>query len=197
MSLFVDKNNRRKSPIAIAAFFAAVGYLCVYLVLYALLAEPLYRSISLPGTAATNAVHTLIVAVIGTAVCCLLFLLPDKRVAAYGFAGLAVALVMFYIGALLLDADQRDTMLQVITLYGLAPALLGNAVAWPLYLRLRKTHPLPQQKTLREEIREAAEKSGGRVVRKAQQEEPAGAARRASPEEDAMLLYGDDGENAG
>ena len=127
----------------------------------------------------------------------LLFLLPDKRVAAYGFAGLAVALVMFYIGALLLDADQRDTMLQVITLYGLAPALLGNAVAWPLYLRLRKTHPLPQQKTLREEIREAAEKSGGRVVRKAPQEEPAGAARRASPEEDAMLLYGDDGENAG
>lgn len=197
MSLFVDKNNRRKSPIAIAAFFAAVGYLCVYLVLYALLAEPLYRSISLPGTAATNAVHTLIVAVIGTAVCCLLFLLPDKRVAAYGFAGLAVALVMFYIGALLLDADRRDTMLQVITLYGLAPALLGNAVAWPLYLRLRKTHPLPQQKTLREEIREAAEKSGGRVVRKAPQEEPAGAARRASPEEDATLLYGDDGENAG
>ena len=75
--------------------------------------------------------------------------------------------------------------------------LLGNAVAWPLYLRLRETHPLPQQKTLREEIREAAEKSGGKVVRKAPQEEPAGAARRSSPEEDAMLLYGDDGENAG
>ena len=198
MSLFVDKNNRRKSPIAIAAFFTAVGYLCVYLVLYALLAEPLYRFVSLPGTAATNAAHTLIVAVIGTALCC-------PAVPAAGQAG----------GGLWLPRDWRwrwrcstsrlccwmqisgATMLQVISLYGLAPVLLGNAVAWPLYLRLRKTHPLPQQKTLREEIREAAEKSGGKVVRKAPQEEPAGAARRSSPEEDAMLLYGDDGENAG
>ena len=81
MSLFVDKNNRRKSPIAIAAFFAAAGDLCVFLILYALLAEPLYRYVALPGQTATNVLHTLIVAVIGTAVCCLLFLLPDKGVA--------------------------------------------------------------------------------------------------------------------
>ena len=30
MSLFVDKNHRRKSPIAIAGFFATVLFLCVY-----------------------------------------------------------------------------------------------------------------------------------------------------------------------
>ena len=34
--------------------------------------------------------------------------------------------------------------------------LIGNAVAWPVYLKLRKTHPLPVQKTLQEEMREAA-----------------------------------------
>ena len=198
MSLFVDKNNRRKSPIAIAAFFSAAGDLCVFLILYALLAEPLYRYVALPGQTATNVLHTLIVAVIGTAVCCLLFLLPDKRVAAYGFAGLAVVLAMFYIGALLLDADRRALMLPLITLYGLAPVLVGNAVGWPLYLRLRKTHPLPERKTLQQEILEAAQKSGGKVARRTPEEEPPQeTARRSSPEEDAMLLYGNGDEDAG
>ena len=35
MSLFVDKNHRRKSPIAIAGFFATLLDLCIYGVLYA------------------------------------------------------------------------------------------------------------------------------------------------------------------
>ena len=206
MSIFVDKNHRRKSPIAIAAFFAAAGYLCVYLVLYALLAEPLYRHVALSSAAATNAVHTLIVAVIGTALCCLLFLLPDKRVAAYGFAGLAVVLVMFYIAAFLMDADQRGAMLQLITLHGLAPALVGNAAAWPIYLRLRRTHPLPERKTLRQEIQETAARSGGTVApKKAEEpagdgepsEEEAGVRRQNTPQDDAALLYGVGEDDAG
>lgn len=156
MNLFIDKNHRRKSPIAIAGFFATLLDLCIYGVLYTLLAEPLYRQLTLPSTAATNAVHTLIIALAGTAIGSLLFLLRDKRVALFGFVGLAVVLVMFYFAAWMLDTDQRATMVQLITLYGVAPALIGNAVAWPVYLKLRKTHPLPVQKTLQEEMREAA-----------------------------------------
>ena len=81
MNLFIDKNHRRKSPIAIAGFFATLLDLCIYGVLYTLLAEPLYRQLTLPSTAATNAVHTLIIALAGTAIGSLLFLLRDKRVA--------------------------------------------------------------------------------------------------------------------
>ena len=195
MSLFIDKNHRRKSPIAIAGFFATLLDLCVYGVLYALLAEPLYRHLTLPSAAATNAVHTLIIALAGTAVCGLLFLLRDKRVALFGFVGLAVVLAMFYIAAWMLDADQRAAMVQLITLYGAAPALIGNAVAWPVYLKLRKTHPLPAQKTLREEIREAAGTGAANPKPRpaaAAAEEP----HRRSPQEDAMLLF-EDGEDAG
>ena len=195
MNLFIDKNHRRKSPIAIAGFFATLLDLCIYGVLYALLAEPLYRHLTLSSAAATNAVHTLIIALAGTAIGSLLFLLRDKRVALFGFVGLAVVLVMFYIAAWMLDADQRATMVQLITLYGVAPALIGNAVAWPVYLRLRKTHPLPAQKTLREEIREAA---GTKAA--APKPHPAAPAAeeppRRSPQEDAMLLF-EDGEDAG
>lgn len=68
MNLFIDKNHRRKSPIAIAGFFATLLDLCIYGVLYTLLAEPLYRQLTLPSTAATNAVHTLIIALAGTAI---------------------------------------------------------------------------------------------------------------------------------
>ena len=149
MNLFIDKNHRRKSPIAIAGFFATLLDLCIYGVLYTLLAEPLYRQLTLPSTAATNAVHTLIIALAGTAIGSLLFLLRDKRVALFGFVGLAVVLVMFYFAAWMLDTDQRATMVQLITLYGVAPALIGNAVAWPVYLKLRKTHPLPVRRLCR------------------------------------------------
>ena len=38
MNLFIDKNHRRKSPIAIAGFFATLLDLCIYGVLYTLLA---------------------------------------------------------------------------------------------------------------------------------------------------------------
>ena len=132
MNLFIDKNHRRKSPIAIAGFFATLLDLCIYGVLYTLLAEPLYRQLTLPSTAVTNAVHTLIIALAGTAIGSLLFLLRDKRVALFGFVGLAVVLVMFYFAAWMLDTDQRATMVQLITLYGHLPgASLSPAVEGP------------------------------------------------------------------
>ena len=196
MNLFIDKNHRRKSPIAIAGFFATLLDLCIYGVLYTLLAEPLYRQLTLPSTAATNAVHTLIIALAGTAIGSLLFLLRDKRLALFGFVGLAVVLVMFYFAAWMLDTDQRATMVQLITLYGVAPALIGNAVAWPVYLKLRKTHPLPVQKTLQEEMREAAGTKAD-AAPKAHPAAPAAEERpQRSPQEDAMLLF-EDGEDAG
>ena len=131
MSLFIDKHKRRKSPLALAAFGTALLYLCVYGMLYAVLAEPLYRCVRLHSPAATLAVHSMAIAAAGTAVCCLLFLLEDKRVAPLGFAGLAIVLGMFYTAALLLEGEDRVLMLRLITMYGLAPVLVGNAVAWP------------------------------------------------------------------
>lgn len=163
MSLFVDKHNRRKSPIAVAAFGAALLDLCVFGAAYALLAGPLYRTVVLASPAATVAVHAVVIAAVGTAVCCLLFLLKDKRVVPYGFAGLAVALCMFYAAAMLLDEDVRGNMLALISMYGLAPVLLGNAVAWPIYLHMKRRNPaLNHRKTIREELQEAVEKDAAR-----------------------------------
>lgn len=156
MNLFVDKNKRRKSPISLVAFVTALGYCLLFGALYALLAEPLYYSIALPSLFLTNAAHSLIVAVIGTTICCLLFLLKDKRVAPYGFAGLFVVLCMFYAASTMQLKEDRSIMLPIITAYGLAPVLVGNAVTWPIYLKYKRANPAPEhKKTIREEFREA------------------------------------------
>ena len=121
MNLFIDKNHRRKSPLPLQAFSHAAGPLHLRGSVY-----PAGRA-AVPAAYAAqhcshHAVHTLIIALAGTAIGSLLFLLRDKRVALFGFVGLAVVLVMFYFAAWMLDTDQRATMVQLITLYGVAPA---------------------------------------------------------------------------
>lgn len=166
MSFFIDRFNRRKSPIALAAFGAALLYIAIFGVLYALLAEPLYHAVSLGSPTATTVCHTVIIAVIGTAVCCLLFLLKDKRVVPYGFFGLAVVLGMFYAAAILLEGDARSLMLYLITIYGLAPVLVGNAVTWPIYLKMKRDNPaLNHRKTITEELQEAVAKEAAKKQR--------------------------------
>ena len=167
MSLFIDKHNRRKSPLALAAFGAALLYFCVFGFLYAVLAEPLYGHVRLGSPAATTAANSVIIALVGTAACCLLFLLEDKRVAPLGFAGLTVVLGMFYAAALMLEGEARSLMIQLITMYGLSPVLIGNAVAWPIYFKMKKAAPTPKRrKTVQQELMEAAAREAEKQERK-------------------------------
>lgn len=138
MSLFLNKDKTRKSPIVMTSFLLAIAFALVYGGCYMLLTVPLHQHVSLGSPAVTNALHLLLIALAGTAVCCLLFLLRDKRLVPYAFAGLAVILAAFYIAALLLPEGRRGLMLYVISLYGLGPVLVGNAASWAAYLALRR-----------------------------------------------------------
>ena len=158
MALFVDQNKRRKSPLVMLCFCVSLLFACVYGILYAVLTEQLYLHVSLGGTAATTALHAVLMAAAGTCVCCLLFLLPDKRIVPGAYLCLAALLLVFYVAVFLLESENRSAMLRLITLFGLAPVLVGNAAAWPIYLKIRGAHPAPQKiKTLREELREAVD----------------------------------------
>ena len=191
MSFFIDRFNRRKSPIALAAFGAAVLYLVIFGVLYGLLAGPLYRAVSLSTPAATTAVHSLIIAAIGTAVCCLLFLLKDKRVAPYGFCGLAVALCMFYAAAFLLEGLARSNMLYLITAYGLAPVLVGNAVTWPIYWRMKRTNPaMNRRKTIAEELKAPLAQEAAKKPAPPEQTQPSKPVSSDRPEPSGDALFG-------
>lgn len=88
--------------------------------------------------------HCGLIAVVGTAVCCILFLLPDKRIVPYSFASLPVITIMCVVAAFQLEPAARNMMLYVTFLYTLMPILVGNAVSWTVYFKLCK-NPMPRR----------------------------------------------------
>ena len=89
MSLFLTKEGKRKSPMAVTVFFVDLLFCLGFGGAYALLTEPLHSLLPLGGGMPETVLHCLIIAVIGTAVCCVLFLLPDKRIVPYSFAAVS------------------------------------------------------------------------------------------------------------
>ena len=166
MSFFIDKHNHRKTTIMLTAFCVGFLFAFFFVVLSLILAKPLYHFIRFENAQATTITHSLLIALLGTPVCCATFLFKDKRIAPYSFAGLAVWLCMFYAAAYLLEGDGRIYMMQTITMFGLAPTLVGNIVTWPIYLKIRRADPtLNYRKTIREELREEVEKESAKQAK--------------------------------
>lgn len=188
MSFFIDKHNRRKSTILLTAFCVGFVFAFLFVALAILLAEPLYDFVRLKSEFATTVVHALIVALVGTAICCVTFLLKDKRIAPYSFVGLAVWLCMFYAAAYLLEGEGRVYMMKTITMFGLAPVLVGNAITWPIYLRMKRADPtMNHRKTIREELKEAVAQEAARHPEPAEEPAPASAPEPALTEEEALF----------
>ena len=80
MALFVTKEGKRKSPMAVTCFFVDLLFCLVFGGMYALLTGVLHDHLPLGGGMAENWIHCGLIAVVGTAVCCILFLLPDKKI---------------------------------------------------------------------------------------------------------------------
>ena len=167
MSFFIDKHNRRKSTILLMAFCVGFLFAALFVMLALFLAEPLYNLVQLESDFATAVIHALLVALLGTAICCVGFCMKDKRIVPYSFVGVAVWLCMFYAAASLLDGEGRVYMMKIISMFGLAPVLVGNAVTWPIYLRMKRANPtMNHRKTLVEELKEAVEQEAARNPQK-------------------------------
>ena len=102
MALFVTKEGKRKSPMAVTCFFVDLLFCLVFGGMYALLTGVLHDNLPLGGGMAENWIHCGLISVVGTAVCCILFLLPDKRIVPYSFASLPVITIMCVVAAFLL-----------------------------------------------------------------------------------------------
>ena len=193
MSFFIDKHNRRKSTIALTAFCVGFIFAVLFIALAIALGEILYTYIRFESALITAVAHAVLVAFVGTAVCCAAFLLKDKRIVPYSFAGLAVWLCMFYAAAFLLAGEGRVYMLKTITMFGLAPVLVGNAVTWPIYQRMKRADPtMNHRKTIREELKEAVEQE---AARRPEKESPAeafvtsAAPTGTKPEEEILQCF--------
>lgn len=158
MSLFVDRAGRRKSPLALSAFFTGILFFFLFGALYIILAEPLYQAFTFESVLLTNIAHSVIIAVIGSLLGCLMFLVPDKRIAPYGFLCVGMLTLVLYAAAAAM-AEGRSVMMQFISMYCLAPTIIGNLCGWSVYgiLCRRGYHP-EARKTIAEELNEAIQK---------------------------------------
>lgn len=127
--------NRTTSPTFMWGFLLGLAFLTVYACTYGLLTEPLFRYFSIPGQPFTSSVlHVLLIALTGSAVCCLAFFLPDRRVPLLAFGWLAFLLALLYaLAAIFFAGEARMNLFALISAFGLAPALLGNGMAWGVY----------------------------------------------------------------
>ena len=135
MALFVTKEGKRKSPMAVTCFFVDLLFCLVFGGMYALLTGVLHDNLPLGGGMAENWIHCGLISVVGTAVCCIL---------PYSFASLPVITIMCVVAAFQLEPAARNMMLYVTFLYTLMPILVGNAVSWTVYFKLCK-NPMPRR----------------------------------------------------
>ena len=133
MRLFLTKEGKGKSTMALTLFFVVIGFAIVMLAVNFLLTDPLHALISLSNQTAETLLQSTIISLIGTGICCLLFLLPEKKIVPYGFAGLLVLLLMFLVASFELPTERRGMMQYLILLYFGLPTLLGNIIALTIY----------------------------------------------------------------
>lgn len=137
-SLFLNPDKTRKSAVVLWSFLLALLFCVIFGAAYALLTDPLYHLISIGGAQVSNVLHCVLIALVGTAVCCCFFALRDKRLVPYAFVGLAVFVMVFYLAACMIAPENRGMMISLVTLYGAAPVLVGNLVSWAIYWKVRK-----------------------------------------------------------
>lgn len=128
----------RKSSTLMVGFVLAILFSFIYVIFYSLLTEPLYRYLSIPGMdLLTSFVHSLIVSVLGTAVCCLFFFQRKKRLVPVAYAWMTFfVLIAYLLSAFYFEGVRRTNLLAVLSLFCLMPLFVGNLTAWLLYRRL-------------------------------------------------------------
>lgn len=133
MSLFVNKDKTLKTPIALITFSMAIVFSFIYGLLYAFLTEPLHTYVKVGNEISSSIIHSIIIALIGTIFCMIFFLLPDKRIVPGAFGFMSLFLVIAYLLIFLLESNTRSIIAYAVSLYALAPVILGNIVSWSIF----------------------------------------------------------------
>ena len=155
MGFLTNREGKQRSTFLLSVFLLTLADIAVFAFAYSLLSEPLYVHIRFRSDIITTAIHAAIISLTGTAVCCLAFIFPDKRMAPGGFAGLALLFLLLIILCLFRAPGDRSYLLKPVFMYGTGPVTVGNLITWLVYRAyVRHGFRKPEQKTLGETIRE-------------------------------------------
>lgn len=151
----MTENGKVKSTLLLYSFCLCWLFLLVYGLCFALLSAPLDALLLGMGAPVPliNAVEALAPAILGTAICCLVWRLPgDRRLLPAAFLWLAALMLACLITLLILMGwEGAGVVFPFFGMFVLAPLALGCGASWFLYYRhwkkrLPVTEPEPWER---------------------------------------------------
>lgn len=144
----MTENGKVKSTLLLYSFCLCWVFIAVYCGCYALLNPPLDRLLAGAPVPLVSLIEALVPSALGTALCCLVWLLPsDKRLLPAGYLWMALLLLACLAALMVLMGwENVPWILQFFGMFALAPILLGGGLSLLLYYRYWKKHP-PRRKT--------------------------------------------------
>lgn len=139
----MTENGKVKSTLLLYSFCLCWVFLAVYGGCFALFTKPLNGLLAGLPVLAINIVEALVPAAVGTAVCCLVWLLPgDKRLLPASYIWLTLlALACLIALIIMMGLGSAGLVLQFFGMFALAPLVLGDLASMLLYYRYWKKRP--------------------------------------------------------
>ena len=139
------ENGRVKSTLMLYSFCLCWVFAAVYGAAIALLIGPLHMLMAGSPVFLENLVTALVPAVLGTAVCCLTWLLPgDKRKLPAAYLWLTLLMLACLIALLVLLKGEQGAQILALQFFGmfvLVPLILGDGMSILLFYRYWKHKP--------------------------------------------------------
>ncbi|HIS42348.1 MAG TPA: hypothetical protein IAC11_05680 [Candidatus Limiplasma pullicola] len=133
--------SRQERPQVLYAFGLSLVFVLIDWMVFTLLVEPLYRWLPIEPAWLCNAVHLLLLSLVGTLLGCLAFGAVGSRLRlvpwGYSFFPVYVVICILFVW-LELEGEIRMLALQLVCLYTLSPTIVGMAVSWAVYFWLRR-----------------------------------------------------------
>ncbi len=144
------ENGRPKSGFFVYTFFLSIAFILVYVFIFGIALDYLPEPLSIFQTWASNLIISLLVGIVGTAICCIFHhFFKDKRMVFVSFVWIAVYAVVILITMLImLKGESMDVVLTFMGWFVFIPLAIGLLVSG--YLMKRDWHPEPP----REEVPE-------------------------------------------
>ena len=138
------KDGKVKSTLLLYSFCLSVVFAVVYVAAYVIFVNLLHPMLEGAPAWLINLVEAAVPTVVGTAVCALAWLLPEKRMMLSAYLWLAVLAVACLVAMLVIlggDAQAQILFLQFFGLFVPAPILLGGGLSLWLYRRYQRRRP--------------------------------------------------------
>ena len=151
------KDGKVKSTLLVYSFCLSMVFVVIYAAAYVSLINLLHPMLEGAPTAWINFVEAAVPTLVGTAVCCFAWFLPEKRMLLSAYLWLAALAVACLVAMLIIlggDFQAQMLFLQFFGLFVPAPILLGGGLSLWLYRRYQRRRPILDNRRIERTVRQ-------------------------------------------